>query len=196
MAFTQDWGQTRTHWPQLFQNLGLSRQPNLCFLEVGCYEGKATMWLLQNVLTHSTSRIHVVDTFDQSDEFELMGVKGDSYERFMENTFAYRHRIEVHVGRSEERLREMPPVEKFDFIYIDGSHRARDVLSDAVLCWPLLKKGSTMVFDDLRWVPPGKSLTSQDVPATAIKAFVACFSEQIGWRFETAEQLAIKKRRS
>jgi hypothetical protein len=33
----------------------------------------------------------------------------------------------------------------------DGSHRARDVLEDAVLSWPLLKVGGIMLFDDYLW---------------------------------------------
>jgi hypothetical protein len=27
----------------------------------------------------------------------------------------------------------------FDFVYVDGSHEACDVLSDSVLVWPMLK---------------------------------------------------------
>jgi hypothetical protein len=39
----------------------------------------------------------------------------------------------------------------FDLVYVDGSHRAADVLADAVLSWPLLKNGGIMLFDDYLW---------------------------------------------
>ncbi|KAF2420707.1 hypothetical protein EJ08DRAFT_529646 [Tothia fuscella] len=39
---------------------------------------------------------------------------------------------------------------KFDFIYIDGSHVALDVLSDAVPCWPMLDVGGMLAFDESR----------------------------------------------
>lgn len=39
----------------------------------------------------------------------------------------------------------------FDFVYVDGSHRARDVLTDGVMSWNLLKYGGVMAFDDDEW---------------------------------------------
>ena len=42
----------------------------------------------------------------------------------------------------------------FDFIYIDGSHTAYDVLQDAVLTHPLLKVGGVLIFDDFGWKDP------------------------------------------
>ena len=39
----------------------------------------------------------------------------------------------------------------FDFIYIDGSHIAKDVLTDACMAWPLLMPKGLMVFDDYMW---------------------------------------------
>ena len=38
--------------------------------------------------------------------------------------------------------------QKYDIIYIDGSHEARDVLEDAVLAYRLLKIGGLLIFDD------------------------------------------------
>ena len=35
-------------------------------------------------------------------------------------------------------------------MYIDGSHAARDVISDAVLAWALLRPGGVLIFDGAR----------------------------------------------
>ena len=32
-------------------------------------------------------------------------------------------------------------------VYIDGSHRPEDVLTDAVMAWKLLKEGGIMILD-------------------------------------------------
>ncbi|MCM8831198.1 MAG: class I SAM-dependent methyltransferase [Candidatus Omnitrophica bacterium] len=32
-----------------------------------------------------------------------------------------------------------------------GNHNAPSVLMDAVLCWPLLKNGGILIFDDYLW---------------------------------------------
>ena len=39
-------------------------------------------------------------------------------------------------------------INNFDLIYIDASHYAPDVLSDAVLAFKLLKPGGILIFDD------------------------------------------------
>ena len=36
-----------------------------------------------------------------------------------------------------------------------GSHSARDVLSDGIMCWELLRRGGVMVFDDYAWDQAG-----------------------------------------
>jgi predicted O-methyltransferase YrrM len=39
----------------------------------------------------------------------------------------------------------------FDFIYVDGSHQAPDVLCDALLSFRLLKNNGVIAFDDYLW---------------------------------------------
>ena len=40
---------------------------------------------------------------------------------------------------------------KFDFIYVDGSHEAPDVLFDAILAHKLVKNNGIIAFDDYLW---------------------------------------------
>jgi predicted O-methyltransferase YrrM len=68
----------------------------------------------------------------------------------------------------------------FDLIYIDGSHQAPDVLTDAVMSFQLLKVGGVMIFDDYLWSmdKPG----FQDVlkmPKPAIDAFINIFQRKM-----------------
>lgn len=66
---------------------------------------------------------------------------------------------------------------QFDFVYIDGSHLAKDVLVDACMAWPLLKKEGFMVFDDYAWKPPGFTLLQR--PKLAVDAFVNMFEDEL-----------------
>ena len=63
----------------------------------------------------------------------------------------------------------------YDFIYIDGSHIAKDVLTDACMAWPLLKPKGLMVFDDYLWGDPRDILHR---PKPAIDAFCNLFAEE------------------
>ena len=64
----------------------------------------------------------------------------------------------------------------YDFIYIDGSHIAKDVLTDACMAWPLLKQGGIMVFDDYMWGNPRDILHR---PKPAIDTFINMFAEEV-----------------
>ena len=39
----------------------------------------------------------------------------------------------------------------FDLVFVDGSHQATDVLTDAVISFQLLRLGGLMIFDDYLW---------------------------------------------
>ncbi len=65
---------------------------------------------------------------------------------------------------------------RVDFIYIDGSHIAKDVLTDACMAWPQLKTGGIMVFDDYLWGNPRDVLHR---PKAAIDAFTTLFAEEL-----------------
>lgn len=161
---------------------------NRRFLEIGCFEGAATSWMLKNILTGKGSNIIVVDTFEGSIEhqgkIELTNLKN----RFLENIQEYQENVEVIVGKSQEILRRFRGPQ-FDFIYIDGSHVAFDVLQDAVLVFDLLKYNGILAFDDYQWNGKGDQL---DHPQIAIDAFLTVFADQ----FEILEknyQLFLKR---
>lgn len=78
---------------------------------------------------------------------------------------------------------------QYDFIYIDGSHRAKDVLTDACMAWPMLKKDGIMVFDDYAWGPPRDVLYR---PKIAIDAFTTMFAEEAQIVF-SGYQLVVRK---
>lgn len=174
----------------MFSALQLVGKPGLRFLEIGCFEGRATLWLLENVLTDPTSRIDVIDTFEGSPEFEEMGVDGQTLGRFTHNVAPHADKVTVLPGLSGEVLRTLPPTKTYDFIYVDGSHVAADVLTDAVLSWPLLKQMGIMAFDDYLWSVPGGE---HERPGIGIDAFRTVFESRIALIFEGA-QLAIFRR--
>ena len=169
--FTHDWGsQNFPIWKELLRKF--AGRKDLLFLEIGCYEGLATLWLLQNILTHPTSAIIVMDTFAGSMEFKDQNLPVASMEKsFRRNVARYRKRVCVKKGVSQLLLRTL--TEAVDFVYVDGSHQAADVLEDAVLTFRLLKPGGVLIFDDYLWQHyPQPQLN----PGLGIDAFLATFA--------------------
>lgn len=173
-----DWF-TDTYARSLFDRFltPLADKPNLRFLQIGAYCGDASEWLLTNVLTHSTSYLIDVDTWEGSAE-----VAHESID--FADVFGFYHRrmnalrgpggfTQFRRQTSDEFfVNYMGP--KFDFIYIDGSHETHQVLRDAVSAQRLIAPGGLIAFDDYMWDDG-----SEDYPRPAIDAFLRCFREQI-----------------
>jgi predicted O-methyltransferase YrrM len=160
--FTQDWVGKRTDiWSEVFQpHVGAPVR----MLEVGSFEGRSTVWFLENVLTHPEARIVCVDTFAGGVEHGGLDLS-ELEQRFDRNMASHAQKVIKAKGLSRVVLRELP-LESFDIAYVDGSHEAADVLADAVLVWDLVKAGGLVVFDDYGWEPDG--------PRVALDAFLQC----------------------
>ncbi len=64
----------------------------------------------------------------------------------------------------------------FDWIYVDGSHRADDTFLDAELVWRLARQGAIIVFDDYHWNKEPEA--SVHHPKRGIDAFMLLHAEE------------------
>ena len=178
-------------WQKYLQPLAHS--PGINVLEIGCFEGMASCWLLDNILTHDSARITCIDNFEGVWE----ETKNDpNANRTVEQRFDFNiaisgsaHKVTKLVGLSQEVMRSLP-LNSYDLIYIDGSHKASDVLEDAVLCWRLLKVGGWIVFDDYNFVFRDKPNWNTGL---GIDAFMSVMQEQITVIYRGDRQVFIKK---
>jgi predicted O-methyltransferase YrrM len=150
MKFTADWF---SHNVKGISSC-LSRLQNRDkFLEIGCYEGLSTTWFIKNFLNENGS-ITVIDTFEGGEEHKSY-VSDSLYETCKQNideVIGEDQKYHIIKDTSYNGLAKLIlNNEKFDFIYIDGSHTAADVLTDAVMAFPLLNSGGMMIFDDYTW---------------------------------------------
>lgn len=133
--FTTDW--LTAFLPQWDTMIGNSLEgKNKRVLEIGTYEGRAAVHLLSS---YPDIKLTAIDNFiDQP--------IGELEKRFDSNVEEFGDRITKIVGHSHE---EVPKLKgKFDLIYIDADHTYEGVKPDIENCWPLLKKGGLMFFDD------------------------------------------------
>lgn len=170
--FTNDWFEfNRKDWEEFLPALA-SKKINA--IEIGSYEGRSTVWLLENVLLNKKSHITCIDTFEGSVEHVSKGADMKSVEdKFDLNIKASgkRDRVTKIKGKSQEILRTFP-LDSADFIYVDGSHEAKDIMEDAILGWRLLRKDGIMIFDDYPWKLTPESTHN---PKIAIDGFLYLF---------------------
>lgn len=154
----------------------LKDKPNLRFLEIGSFQGRSTIWLLENILTNDTSTITCIDTFEGSIEHTILfenDIK-NLFDIFSHNISKYKNKVNIIKDKSQTALKLID--EQYDFIYIDGDHKASYVIEDAILSFSLLKKGGIMIFDDYLWFGMKKYI---DNPKLAIDAFLEIYADKI-----------------
>lgn len=147
MKFTQDWFTSNIG---NFEAAKLVLPDNKRILEIGCFEGRATCWMLQNMLADD-GVIYCVDTFKGGQEHEGIDLSRlrDVFEENISACAKPTQEVKILENLSFKSLAMLIMAElKFDFIYVDGSHEIQDVITDACMAFQLLKPGGVMLFDD------------------------------------------------
>lgn len=120
-------------------------------LEIGAWEGRSAIFWLNYF---EKCRLTCIDTFAGSAEHHIAfaGQVGSIEQRFDANIAPFGARVEKIKAASAAALPQLALAgRRFDFVYLDGSHRAIDVYIDACLAWPLVRRGGALLFDDYTW---------------------------------------------
>lgn len=156
-TFTTDWfSYNIPHWKKILKRF---EGKQIEILEIGSYEGRSSVFLLEHL---NKSNITCIDPFFNTAE--------DAFDR---NTKEYEGRVTKVKSQAMPVLHRFAEEKKsFDLIYIDGDHRRQPTFSHSVLCWPLLKVGGILIWDDWKW---DTHLPSADRPEHAIDLFCDAF---------------------
>ena len=201
--FSNNWFDgNKAIWSQLLKQLNPTR-----ILEVGSYEGKSTAHIIESLANINDLEIHCIDSWEGGIEHK----QGGSWEANMPEVEArFTHNMKIAINKSSRTVKlelhkglsnkELPKLvandmqEYFDFIYIDGSHQAPDVLLDAILGFELLKIGGVMAFDDYLWQEPLPGGTDPiRCPKISIDAFANIYCRKLRVLSAPLNQLYIKK---
>jgi predicted O-methyltransferase YrrM len=189
MNFTTDWFSVNAPMWERYVEKFKPRK----ILEVGCYEGRATTFLIERCPDASFT---CVDTWEGAADLTKEAMNGVE-DRFNKNTAEVLKGGQSLTKLKMKSTRALPMMlaegKRFDFIYVDGSHTAPDVLTDAVDCFRLLEEGGLLIFDDYVWYMelPGQQ-DSLNMPKPAIDAFVNLFQRKLKL-LHISNQLALTK---
>jgi SAM-dependent methyltransferase len=142
-----------TNWQSFLTRF--EAQPDLNFLELGTAQGRATVWLLENVLTATNSKITTVDMK------HLMPVTKDSLKQKLDNQdvvidcldnlapYLATNRCTFVLDSTDNFFKTNK--QQFDFVYVDASHDPDQVLRDAINSFDVVKPNGLLLFDDYGW---------------------------------------------
>jgi predicted O-methyltransferase YrrM len=167
------------NWNKYLQPIADLKRP-IKILEVGAYEGWATQQFLIHFAKNPDTRVYAIDTWEGSPEY--VGTDFHEIEEKFRKRVKQSGREDQLVTlkmKSEDGLHHLLDSigkESIDIAFIDASHEARDVLSDAILVWKLMKENGIVIFDDYIWMD-----LKQDFfrPRLAIDSFIRCYAPEL-----------------
>ncbi|KAL1659986.1 glycosyltransferase family 8 protein [Schizophyllum commune] len=168
---TQDWFSGNVErWRGLFP-LVTASAPRV--LEIGTWEGRSSVFLLEELCKDAGELVTI-------DHYDLLQTEAGRARRTR-----VEHNLRLAGGRSRiieafsvpglmavlrDETEAAAAAVGFDWLYVDGSHRADDTFLDGELVWRLARKGAIIIFDDYRW--PAESPGSMLHPRRGIDAFL------------------------
>jgi len=179
--FTTNWFEIngRQVWDSLIPQIKPSK-----VLEIGSYEGESSCYIINFLKDRENAELYCIDTWDGAIEQNKRKIDMLEVERRFDNNIkialsSSNNSINFNKlkGKSDLLLSKLLIEKKenyFDFIYVDGSHQAPDVLFDALMAFKLVRIGGVIAFDDYIWfernLPQGKDLNR--CPKPAIDTFI------------------------
>ena len=143
-------------------------------VEIGNWEGRSTIWLADYCVNAK------ITTIDPSHNLR-------NRQRLLQNVAEHPRSssIDIKFGFSENELQRIS-YNSADLIYIDGSHEAKDVLLDGLMCYKIVKTGGIIIFDDYA-VGDEQRIKCDFIkrPAIGIDAFLSVIDCEIihkGWQ--------------
>lgn len=168
-------------------------------LEIGTFEGRYALWFADN---HDI-KIHTIDPF-KADIYKLSQSLFDEVEEnWLSNLSNCKNKDKIVFYKdysSNVLLKLINENKKFDFIYIDGYHKASIVMEDLVLSFKLLNQNGIILIDDaVDW--QARDYNTNEIinditltPKLAVDSFIEIYkNEIIVLDIPRKNQVAIKK---
>lgn len=177
--FSIDWFSNNiTKWTKY---LSAFKSKPVNFLEIGSFEGKSSLWLLENILTHKQSTLTCIDNFSYK----------NTEQKLKNNLKDYKDKITILKGDSNIMLKTLKN-NTYDFIYIDANRHSQNVLEDAILSFMLLKPNGIIIFDDYT----NNKEHDNNCPKPGIDAFLNIYANNIKVLHSRWQVILMKREKS
>ena len=153
------------------------------YLEIGAFEGNSSMFVARKF---NLSQVYCVDNWEGIEEYYNLDFNKIE-ENFNENIKEFKNIIKLK-KTSDDFF--MDNKIKFDVIYIDGYHKASQVIKDFKNSWNCLLPNGILIFDDYIW-QFFKNI--EDNPCFAVNTFLKSIKNQYKILIVSNSQLFIKK---
>jgi hypothetical protein len=144
--------------------------------------------MIENATKYNDNiEIHCVDTWLGSPEhgdtdFTQVEARFDANVKEAQREVIENVTVTKHKGTSLEQLSKLVVeghLSTFDWILVDGSHLAADVLYDAIFAFKLARVGGVVIFDDYNVMEAPDLDNNLDFPKIAIQSFGKIYGKKM-----------------
>jgi predicted O-methyltransferase YrrM len=178
--FTYDWfSATAPVWRSMIGDIKPRRA-----LELGAFEGRSAVFLIENCAPFGRFEIACIDTWGGGGEHKTLDMAEVEarFDRNMAHAKAKHdcvvNKIKADTTTGMARLIADGQAGSYDVAYIDASHEAPDVLTDAALAFKLVRVGGVLIFDDYLWQPDERRDLLR-MPKMAIDFFINTYIRKL-----------------
>lgn len=154
-------------------------------IEIGSFEGFTTFWLSDFLSQYNADlKIYAIDPHIGSNDLPDV-----NFEYIYHN---FSHNLSVNKNKNVEHIQKFSNTGlidlinrgvKAELIFVDGDHRAAEVLLDLTLSWQLLNLGGIIVCDDSTYWrytdPVTNSCAPHMSPRMAVESFIQCHWDRL-----------------
>jgi len=171
----------------IFENvlMMLKDKEHLELLEVGCYAGTSMIRMLELLpnangttidrwmsYNEETTTHGQVETLANMDKINVEKIYYENVKFInMENRMKH-----LKGDSSDMLLKLIKEDKKYDFIYIDGSHKCIDCYADCLLGWQILNTGGIMAIDDYLYDHSNKNVL--EIPLYGVEHFLDRYKDE------------------
>jgi len=137
------------HWNIIGNFIDLNKK--LTCLEIGSHEGQSAMYFLKEILKHKDSKLYCCDPWIKSHWLNINPTNlcyEDLFDFNVKNNNGGSKIIKYRGVNSSLYQEEYFTKLFFDIIYIDDIHTYKSTVLNIDKCWPQLKIGGIIIFDD------------------------------------------------
>ncbi len=170
------------YWKKILRTL----PENFKYLEIGSLEGNSALFIINNF---KVKKVVCVDIWEDENFKEEQHKNFNNYKK---NINEFSNIVETFKGTSDAFF--LKQKDKYDVIYIDGSHETDQVYKDIKNSWNILNVNGILICDDYFYGSIYKN--PDNVPSIAINKFVNELLENnsVGILCVNNSQIFLKKR--
>lgn len=148
-------------------------------LEIGTFAGTSLVKIVEMIPGSKGKGIDTWTNYNENENMTLARIEETQIVRsFISNVMKSGLETRI-VGVKQEStsalLNMIKMGEKYDFIYVGGSHKLLDCYTDMVLAWELLNKGGIMGIDDYLW----NNTDVLNSPFEGVNAFIKKYEKEM-----------------